>query len=367
MQKKKFLTKAAACTVAVSIIFSGSISVSAASTLLKKGMKSDEVKSFQTSLKKLGWFTAEATGYYGDITVSSVKQLQKSYGLTPDGIAGSKTFELVNKLLSNTGEVSSRGTTVSQTTSLLKIGMEGKAVKELQVNLKALGYFNANATGYFGSITVNAVKSLQKKYGLSVDGIVGKNTFELIDRLLSKTSRGSGGSAIALTAGVQTVQNNNFMMKWFDGVENIFKVGDTAVLYDIDTGLSFKVKRTYGSNHADCEPLTAEDTRVMKKIYGGAWSWSRRAVIVSVNGYRFAASMAGMPHAGVDSKPANVNVSNRSGDYGYGVNLDTVKGNEMSGHFDVHFYLSKTHGTQKVNEDHQAMVKKAASWAEKNF
>ena len=46
-----------------------------------------------------------------------------------------------------------------------------------------------------------------------------------------------------------------------------------------------------------------------------------------------------MFHAGVDSKPANVYVNNRSGGYGYGQNLDAVKGNGADGHF---VYISLT-------------------------
>jgi len=44
-----------------------------------------------------------------------------------------------------------------------------------------------------------------------------------------------------------------------------------------------------------------------------------------VNGRKMAASMAGMPHAGVDSAPANTYVKSRSGGYGAGDNLDSVK------------------------------------------
>jgi len=39
----------------------------------------------------------------------------------------------------------------------------------------------------------------------------------------------------------------------------------------------------------------------------------------------------------------------------------------MSGHFDVHFYGSKTHGTNKVDSAHQSAVKKAAKWAAENY
>jgi hypothetical protein len=154
--------------------------------------------------------------------------------------------------------------------------------------------------------------------------------------------------------------SSNAALPWFGQAEKIFSIGSVAKVTDVATGLSFKVKRTYGYNHADVETLTLEDTKILKQIYGGSWSWERRAVIVEINGQKIAASMAGMPHAGRDDQPANVNVSNRSVGYGYGVNLDAIKGNGMDGHFDIHFLGSKTHGSNKVDSQHQAKVREAA-------
>lgn len=245
--------------------------------------------------------------------------------------------------------------------SLLKKGMSGDNVVLLQDNLRSLGYFNVESTGYFGSITKNAVIRLQRDNGILVDGIVGNQTYGVINNLLS------GGSAAVSRGSVDRTANANYLMPWFGGVDSFFKIGDTASVYDIDSGLSFKVKRTYGYNHSDTETLSAEDTAIMKRIYGGQWSWSRRAIIVTVNGTRIAASMAGMPHAGVDSAATNTYVQSRSGGFGSGTNLDAVKGNGMNGHFDIHFYGSRTHGTNRVDPDHQAMVKKAADWAKNNY
>ncbi|MDK2809615.1 MAG: hypothetical protein PWR27_324 [Petroclostridium sp.] len=154
--------------------------------------------------------------------------------------------------------------------------------------------------------------------------------------------------------------SSNAALPWFGQAEKIFSIGSVAKVTDVATGLNFKVKRTYGYNHADVETLTLEDTKILKQIYGGSWSWERRAVIVEINGQKIAASMAGMPHAGRDDQPANVNVSNRSVGYGYGVNLDAIKGNGMDGHFDIHFLGSKTHGSNKVDSQHQAKVREAA-------
>jgi peptidoglycan hydrolase-like protein with peptidoglycan-binding domain len=319
---------------------------------LKKGERGTSVEQLQEDLKSLGYFSANCTGYYGDITVSAVKKFQADKGLTVDGIAGKNTLSAINSLLS----------TPYKPGLLMKKGMQGSDVEKLQQDLKRLGYFQANVTGFYGDITVNSVKKLQKEYGLHADGITGENTLNLIGKLLAGgTSSAKSDSEVTRSSDNRSA---NYLMAWFGGVENIFKRGATATVYDIDTGISFKVKRSYGTNHADCEPLTAEDAAAMKKAYGGSWNWARRAIVVKVDGYEFAASMNGMPHAGLDSKPEGQYVSGRAGGYGYGYNYDSVKGNNFDGHFCIHFYNSRTHGSNKVDSQHSQMMQKAARWLE---
>jgi len=123
-------------------------------------------------------------------------------------------------------------------------------------------------------------------------------------------------------------------------VDKIFCKFDRARVVDLETGLSFLVQRRAGSKHADVQPLTAEDSAVMKKIYGGRWSWRRRAIIVEVKGYRIAASMNGMPHG-----------------------AGAIAGNDFDGHFCIHFRDSKTHSNEE-NLAHMLMVWKAAGMVE---
>lgn len=149
------------------------------------------------------------------------------------------------------------------------------------------------------------------------------------------------------------------LLDWWKSARYIFPIGSVAEVTDLYTGKTFKVKRTMGTNHADCEALTREDTRIIASIWGG-FSWDTRPVIVSVNGRRIAASMSSLPHAGVDSAPAFKVVNNRSQGYGRGENLDVVKNNGMNGHFDIHFLNSTTHKTGKENPEHQRNVLKAA-------
>ena len=59
---------------------------------------------------------------------------------------------------------------------LSKYGSTGQEVKEIQKKLKNWGYYKGNVDGIYGFKTFEAVKSFQRKNGLTVDGIVGKKT-----------------------------------------------------------------------------------------------------------------------------------------------------------------------------------------------
>lgn len=243
----------------------------------------------------------------------------------------------------------------------LKYGMRGDSVTKLQQDLKTIGVVSFKATGYYGTLTKKGVIKFQKKYGLKVDGIAGSQTLGKIAKLRGIKSTTVAAAAVksATSRGDIAPRGSIERLPWFTSVNSLFGIGDIVTVTDVNTGLKLQVKRTYGHNHADVETLTAADTQILKRIAGGDWNWTRRAVIVEVHGHRIAASIAPRPHAGRDDKPANVTVSNRSGDYGTGENLDTVKGNGMDGHFDMHFYGSRTHGTNRVDEAHQKMVQKA--------
>ncbi|MGL4730506.1 MAG: hypothetical protein ACRCW0_02850 [Clostridium sp.] len=154
-------------------------------------------------------------------------------------------------------------------------------------------------------------------------------------------------------------------LDWFKEAQYIYPIGAVAEVEDVYTGKTFKVQRTFGTNHADVEALTKNDSEVIKNIWGGDFSWERRPVIVFVNGRRIAASMAAMPHAGNDEYPALSNAPNLSGGYGTGQNLDVVKNNGMSGVCDLHFLNSMRHTDGSISEgvdsQHQSCVTIAAS------
>ncbi len=126
------------------------------------------------------------------------------------------------------------------------------------------------------------------------------------------------------------------LLRWQEA-DRIFYRKSVFTVQDVETGLSFRVQRRAGHDHADVQPLTREDTKVMNFIYGGKWSWKRRAIVVRLGEERVAASMNGMPHGG-----------------------DGIPKNDFSGHFCIHFLESTTHKSTVPDVAHQMMVYKAA-------
>lgn len=204
----------------------------------------------------------------------------------------------------------------------LRKGDKGENVKTLQSKLKTLGFLQGTVDGIFGPKTEEAVKKFQKNNNLVVDGIVGAKTTAALGIQFNPTS---------------TIHGTAKEMDWWKSdIQKIFAKGVTATITDVATGLSWKEQRRGGKNHADVQPISASDTAKLKKAYGGTWSWARRPIFVTINGVNYAASMNGMPHGG-----------------------DSISGNNFDGHHCIHFTNSRTHGTDRVDENHQKAIKKA--------
>lgn len=83
----------------------------------------------------------------------------------------------------------------SEVEALSKYGSRGSEVTQIQTKLKRWGYYSGNVDGIYGSQTVVAVKKFQKKNGLTVDGIAGKNTLAAMGIYNSSNSSSSSGTS----------------------------------------------------------------------------------------------------------------------------------------------------------------------------
>ncbi|MDK2879890.1 MAG: hypothetical protein PWR06_2606 [Thermoanaerobacteraceae bacterium] len=67
---------------------------------------------------------------------------------------------------------------------ILRRGMRGNDVRELQSKLQSLGYNVGPIDGIFGPLTEKAVMQFQKDNKLKVDGIVGPQTYDMLEKLI---------------------------------------------------------------------------------------------------------------------------------------------------------------------------------------
>ncbi len=131
------------------------------------GDKGTTVSYIQSRLKELEYYDYPSiTGYYGPVTEKAVRNFQSTNGLKADGISGPETMAMLD----------------SDNVKYFCIypGDRGDDVIKLQQRLSELGYFFGTATGYFGSITADALKEFQAQNRLVVDAKAGQNTRALL-------------------------------------------------------------------------------------------------------------------------------------------------------------------------------------------
>ena len=194
------------------------------SLVLKNGDENANVKLLQEALVTMGYLASDkATGYFGDVTENAVKKFQKDNGISQTGTAATQTIEKINAIIDGTK---------LDTNRVYKAGDEDKGVKVLQQRLYELGYLDKKyVTGYYGSITVSAVKKFQKNNQISQTGTVANLTLEALNSASVKFNKVEQGSSSlpesiakpgTLRYGdtgnqVKTLQNNLKKLGYFKG------------------------------------------------------------------------------------------------------------------------------------------------------
>ena len=157
-------------------------------TALREGSSGQNVRLVQFWLKiartvytSLANVTVD--GKFGSATAAAVRRFQSYFGLTSDGVVGRITWnklyevynDIANKLLSSSlrpGEYP----------GVLRNGSSGTAVRELQFYLYLMSAYESSIPpvsidGKFGADTERAVRAYQRFAGLTVDGVVGRTTW----------------------------------------------------------------------------------------------------------------------------------------------------------------------------------------------
>ncbi|MGV3531777.1 MAG: peptidoglycan-binding domain-containing protein [Chthoniobacteraceae bacterium] len=156
---------------------------------LSSGSQGAEVKRLQRVLvmMKLLDYT-KITGNFGPLTRQAVEQVQADAGLVVDGIVGPQTWQA---LPADPGTIK------------LAIGATGTTVSALQAGLTKYAPTPASAAhpggvdGVFGSKTDAAVRAYQTERGVTVDGILGDETWWV--------PAGGAGATLASLAELTTI------------------------------------------------------------------------------------------------------------------------------------------------------------------
>ena len=133
------------------------------------------------------------SGVFDAATRNAVIVFQQIFGLAVDGVVGKQTWYKLKYIyngVKNLSEIYSEGLTISEVervfSNVLRQGDRGIAVRTIQYYLNFVGQFNDSLTigiaedGIFGQDTKRAVEAFQRYYGLTVDGIVGRNTWNAV-------------------------------------------------------------------------------------------------------------------------------------------------------------------------------------------
>ena len=145
----------------------------------------NQVKYLQQQLNLFYHSSISVDGYFGDITEEYVKKFQTDCCLTVDGIVGSQTWRYLDTIVfySNTQHSPlSQGSNNSHA-----------EVKYLQARLNQAtrqgksGTTSIAVDGNFGSQTETRVKQFQLDFNLKADGIVGNNTWTVLEGALLKS------------------------------------------------------------------------------------------------------------------------------------------------------------------------------------
>lgn len=166
-------------------------------TPLRLGTGGEEVIEIQRELNRIAANypsipkISGSRGYFEQTTQNAVRQFQQIFNLESDGVVGKDTWYKIKRIyngIKGLSELYSEGITISEAERkyerVLKKGSRGPSVKILQYYLCFLSYFNLKlpyvaVDGIFGDETRDAVLAFQSLYGLDVDGIVGRDTWDM--------------------------------------------------------------------------------------------------------------------------------------------------------------------------------------------
>lgn len=166
---------------------------------LRLGSGSEDVRIIKRQLNRIGVNYPSVRPVLDDSAVfdidteNAVKSFQQTFDLTADGVVGKATWYRIKSIynaVKRLSEIQSEGIAEEAAERVfpgaLGIGDTGENVRVIQYYLDVLAYFDnmlptIPIDGIFGERTRDAVLAFQREEGLDADGIVGRDTWNMIN------------------------------------------------------------------------------------------------------------------------------------------------------------------------------------------
>ncbi len=167
---------------------------------LRVGDAGNDVKTIQLQLNRIRQnypaipAIINPTGVFDLQTEEAVRAFQQIFNLLADGIVGKATWYQLKYIYNGVkrlNELTSEGLTAEEVTrpfpGVLREGDTGIGVRSVQYYLDVIAYFSdavpdITVDGIFGRQTTEAVQAFQRLAGLNPDGVVGRNTWDFLER-----------------------------------------------------------------------------------------------------------------------------------------------------------------------------------------
>lgn len=200
---------------------------------------------------------------------------------------------------------------------------------------------NGSASGNYGSVSGNYDNTSDDYDSASGDYASDTSSFSPIPVIVPygsvpsgdvKYTEGENNGEVVIKSSSATQS-----LDWYGVGYDLINENKNLSVYDINTGVRWSATYINGSNHADVIPATANDSATLSanNITG---SYVRRPVLVTIAGSTYAGSLYAVGHG------------------------STSYCKHFKGVMCIHFTGSQTHGSQKVDKDHQSAIQDALAY-----
>lgn len=168
---------------------------------LRRGSTGDHVRRLQAALNVLIVWGLQVDGSFGEQTHRSVVELQRRRGIEADGVVGPQTWAQIDAALAEAQATPDPGTEPTPAPEpapgppghrwarpepTLRRGSVSNGVIELQRALNLLIVWGLADDGTYGPRTEACVAELQRRRGITADGVYGPDTAHQLDLALAE-------------------------------------------------------------------------------------------------------------------------------------------------------------------------------------